>query len=72
MKRVSNIPIPDRVRTKYNTIRQEYTIPKLGVKIPIGVIAIEALSYVTDKVKSNELKFQIDNKEVKLIENEKS
>lgn len=68
MKKVANIPIPDRVKSKYSTLRQEYTIAKLGTKIPIGVIAVEALAYVTERIKNDELKFQIKNKEVKLVE----
>lgn len=70
MKYVTNIPIPEKSKKKYDTLRKEYTIEKMGCKIPIGLIALEALAYVTDKIKTGEVKYQIVDKNIKIVENE--
>ena len=46
----TTITIPVRMKDKYLKLKQLFTTQKLGCKIPSGVIMVQALEYVTEKM----------------------
>ena len=46
----TTVTIPLRMKNKFIRIKKEFTTEKLGCKIPTGVIAVQAMEYVVDKL----------------------
>lgn len=67
MKFVANISIPEKAKPVYDELKTKYSIETLGCKVPIGLIAIEALRFTTDLLDKKELKLDISKNGVKFV-----
>ena len=64
----TTIAVPARDSGKYARLKPNYTIAKLGCKIPMGSVVIESLRYVTELIDKGELIMIIEDHAMKLVD----
>lgn len=60
----TTVTVPLRKKDKLNKLKQEFTIAKIGCKIPLGVLMVEGMCYITDKMKEGKLRLEFDGANV--------
>jgi hypothetical protein len=64
----TTITIPKRSKEKLKGLKDQYSTSQIGYKIPLGVVLVEALEYVSSRLKKGRTSLQVTADGIKFID----